>query len=195
METIPAHAKENLKGHARPTGNTSDWPLDEPRLEQFEKTVELRNSISSAASLYQALLVISAILLAITAPVVLYAMQDLKRGLSVSDDILAIGPLVGVTGGFTVLYYFVYRATVRSRRWAPMTMLIIFIFCALIVGTAMVFMAIYPKDSQAAALIGGFVLAVIDLAFIFLSARACLAIPKYLAQPAWCQELIVKAGL
>src|ERR1700677_2121085 len=26
---MPAHAVENLRGHAHPTGDTGDWPLDE----------------------------------------------------------------------------------------------------------------------------------------------------------------------
>lgn len=43
--------------------------------------------------------------------------------------------------------------------------------------------------------VGLIVVLIFDAAFAIVSWKALAAIPKYLAQPAWCQELIVKAGL
>src|SRR5438552_12872959 len=58
---MPPRAAATLLGHAFPTGDTADWPLDDARVEQFEKAFKLRKKVTAAAQLYRALLVLTAL--------------------------------------------------------------------------------------------------------------------------------------
>ncbi len=112
---MPQRAVENLKGHAQPIGDTSDWPLDEPHMQQFEEAIKLRKKISAAASLYRGLLLLSGISLGIFIPITIFSVGVLRGGQSMAMVPMAI--LSAVIGGFTVLYYFANRATRRSQAW------------------------------------------------------------------------------
>jgi len=195
---MPQRAVENLKGHAQPVGDTSDWPLDEPHMQQFEEAIKLRKKISAAASLYRGLLLLSGISLGIFIPITIFSV-----GVSRGAQSMAMVPMAivsAVIGGFTVLYYFANRATRRSQVWAPLTMFIIYVLTILlqILGTVMTASRAGAPGSPADAapqLVGGVVGIAFEIAFAVVSWRAFTAIRQYLTQPAWCQELIVKAGL
>ncbi len=195
---MPRCAVENLKGHAQPVGDTSDWPLDEPHMQQFEQAVKLRKKISAAAGLYRALLLLSGISLGIFIPLMIFSV-----GVSHGPQSMATVPLAifsAAIGGFTVLYYFANRATRRSQAWAPLTMFIIYVLTILVqilgaVATASKAGAPGSPSDAAPQLVGGVVGIAFEIAFAVVSWRAFTAIRQYLTQPAWCQELIVKAGL
>src|SRR5947209_4402413 len=58
---LPPRAAATLRGYARPTGDTGDWPLDDQHLAQFESAFKSRKRVSAAAQLYRALLLLSAV--------------------------------------------------------------------------------------------------------------------------------------
>jgi cation transport ATPase len=196
---IPPRAVQNLSGYARPRGDTGDWPLDDVRIRQFEETVKLRKKVAAAARLYRSLLFLSAISLAVFVPITLFAMLS-PRGMRQMNGLVSL-PATGLMLALGLLYFFAHRATLRSHRWAPITMFIVFIVSgAYQIASVALFAAapavgvggppIYVFQSTV-----GIVVLLFAGGFALVSWRAISAIPKYLAQPAWCQELIVKTGL
>jgi hypothetical protein len=189
---LPPRAVANLRGHARPTGDTGDWPLDDPRVNQFQQAVAIRKRVTAAANLYRALLFLSiiggVIVLAVGAFTYSGGGGRAARGAGIA--MLVVGAMMA---GFALLYYFAARATMRAQRWAPLTMFILFV-----VGIVFSFANLFVARGGATppeALIGVVVSFVLYGAFAIVSWRSFAAIRPYLAQPAWCQELIVKAGL
>ncbi|MGA2442429.1 MAG: DUF4339 domain-containing protein [Tepidisphaeraceae bacterium] len=195
---FPQRAVANLRGHATPRGDTGDWPLDDVRISHFEETVKLRKKVAAAASLYRSLLLLTAISFAVMLPVSLFAV--FSAGNSARAMSVGILPITGVMLGFCFLYYFANRATRKSQRWAPLTMFIIFLASGVlqvvsILGLSAAPVATGPGPGLPAPFVGLIIVLVFVAAFAYVSWRAFAAIPQYLAQPAWCQELIVKAGL
>lgn len=187
---MPTRAALTLRGHAAPCGDTGDWPLDDTRVGYFEETVRLRKRISSAASLYKSLMALIAIGLAVVLPVMIFSVAS---GGGRRNPFLVTTPIVGVMVGFGVLYYFAYRATRKSQRWAPLTMFIIFILSGIF---QIVTTAITASVSNTSAPIPMLIVVLLfSFGFAVISWRAVAAIPAYLAQPAWCQELVVKSGI
>ena len=196
---IPPRTAATLRGHAAPAGDTGDWPLDDARIHYFEEAVKLRRKITAAASLYKSLLALTAISLAVTLPMAIFA--AVSSGNPATRMGIATLPINSVLIGFCLLYFFAFRATRNSRRWAPLTM-----FCIFIASGAIQFFSVaiasagqgsmgFFGPNMAGPMIALFVSVIFLAAFASVSWRAVAAIPKYLAQPAWCQELIVKAGL
>ena len=81
----------------------------------------------------------------------------------------------------------------RAHRWAPMTMMIVFLLG--VVLNLVSLLGALAGRAEPGALVGGLVGTALAGLFAFISMQSLLAIPNYLAQPAWCQELIVKAGM
>jgi hypothetical protein len=187
---LPTRATEALKGHARPTGDTGDWPLDDARVAQFQEAVRARKRVTAGANLYRALL-----LLTIIADVILVVGALVSLGGGRTAQQAAIGMLVGaaVVTAFAALYFVTARATTRSQRWAPLTMFIIFLAAAGLNLLSLALTAATARDL--APVLGALFSALLTAAFAVVSWRSFAAIPPYLAQPAWCQELIVKANL
>lgn len=184
---LPPRAVANLRGHAPPAGDVGDWPLDDARMADFQEAVRLRKKVTAAAQLYRLLLLLGVIGATFS---IISTMAMVGSPRSRTQFIMIAPALVMVALCF--LYYFTYRATMRSHRWAPLTMFILFV-----IGTAVNILALATGGGPNAAL--NIVLAVII--FIFGGLFALMSwisfanIPSYLAQPAWCQELIVRAGL
>jgi hypothetical protein len=191
---FPARAVANLRGHATPRGDTGDWPLDDARILYFEETVKLRKKVASAASLYRSLLLLTVIGSAIILPISLFSFFSTRRSGPMVGIVMV--PFTGIILGFCLLYYFANRATRKSQRWAPLTMFIIFTAtCVMQFVTFALTMAGPGMNAAPAAGIGPIIGLLFSAGFAYVSWGAFVAIPKYLAQPAWCQELIVKAGL
>jgi 1,4-dihydroxy-2-naphthoate octaprenyltransferase len=192
---MPPRAAAVLAGHAIPLGDTANWPLDDTQIIDFEKTLKLRKRISAAANLYKVLCALTTI--AFVVMLIVYLVSGLvtrnrRSAVFLPDNLTGIG----VTIAFGLLYFFAYQATRKSKRWAPITMLVVFIVCGLIQVVSMVFTSSFaaPGSGVAFAAPTIFLLAFVA-AFAYVSGRAMVAIPQYLNQPAWCQELVVKAGL
>jgi len=187
---MPERASATLRMHTRPIGNVTDWPLDETRVEAFRQAVRIRRSVTAAAHLYRALLVLS--LVGVCLFVLGMATSRVSSGLAVGLTIAVAIMLV-----FCALYWFAARATMRAQRWAPLTMGIIFSILALLQLAGGMFTISTRSSSEVDSnqMLGSAVSFVLLGAFAAVSWRSFAAIPKYLAQPAWCQELIVRAGL
>jgi GYF domain 2 len=186
--TLPPRAQTALRGHASPTGDIGDWPLDDLRVGQFERAVALRRKVTAAASLYRLLMFLSGISGGILLIVALVQLAGPPRARSE-----ALGFLIFtiVSLGFTTLYFFVWRGTMRSQRWAPLTMFVLFLLGFLV--NLIVTFGMMAQASPGA--IGAVFGLIIYGAFAAVSWRSFAAIPIYLAQPAWCQEMLVKAKL
>jgi hypothetical protein len=191
--SMPPRAAATLAKHARPRGDVGDWPLDDARVAQFDEALKLRKKIDSAASLFRGLLLLTAIAAVI---IVIAAMVTVSqaRGPAAVGMSFGFGIAAVVTIGFTILYYFAWKATARSQGWAPLTMGIIFILSGLMQVFSIVMQSMAISGAAGPAAVGGIIGMLIVGAFAYVAFNAYIAIPKYLLQPAWCQELLSKTG-
>jgi hypothetical protein len=194
---MPSRAVKNLMGHARPRGDASTWPLDDEMIGQFQDALKIRKKVTNAAQLYHLLLFVATISAAVFILVTIFTFLIPGRGRH--SPPLAILPASFFTIAFSVLYFFVERATRRSHRWAPLTMFIVFT-ASLVVQICTVGFSIMLQSSARPGTVVGMTVSFLILVlfsggFALVSWGAFAAIPKYLQKPAWCQELIVKAGL
>lgn len=190
---MPPRAVQNLAGHARPRGDAFNWPLDDVMITEFQETLKLRKKVTAAAQIYRLLLLLTAIGVAVMIPVGLFSISTTRQRGVVS---LGMGIIVLFMVGFGVLYYLADRATRRSQRWAPLTMFIVFIASTLLqIFSAAVQASTQTSTAAAPLVVTAIIMALFAAAFCYASWIAFVTIPKYLRQPAWCQELIVKAGI
>ncbi|HEX4056350.1 MAG TPA: DUF4339 domain-containing protein [Tepidisphaeraceae bacterium] len=189
---IPERVLVNLRGHGRPRGDISDWPLDDLRLNQFDGAIKLRRKITAAASLYRLLLLMTTLFFIIVSIVAGSALLEQNRQKTARGAI----PVIIVMLGICVLYYFTERDTRRSKQWAPLTMFILFFISGML---QIISMGLVARTQNMSSSVGPgvtlLVMLIFNVAFAVLSIRAFMTIPRYLAQPTWCQELIAKAGL
>ena len=191
---MPPRALAALQGHARPEGEMFDWPLDDAHVAQWDRTVQLRKKVSAAAQLYRALLFLSAIGAAVLVMVWVYYVL-LSGSARMRTEMMPMIIPAAIAIGFSALYYAAWRGTTRSRRWAPLTMFIVFLIAAVMQIGGVFLTPMNRVGDQISAVIGVIFVIVIFGAFVVVSWRAYATIPLYLMQPAWCQELIVKAQL
>jgi hypothetical protein len=193
---MPARAVANLRRHAMPTGDTGDWPLDDARVAVFRETMKLRKKVVAAAQLYKSLFALSLIggLFFLIIAVGLGTGRTFGGG--TGGGVLAMGLAIpgAMIAGFAVLYAFAWRATARSRRWAPITMFVVF---TLSIGLNVLTLVVTPATGSgvAGAMVVSVIVIVLMALFAAVSWGAVSAIPRYLAKPAWCQELIAASEL
>jgi hypothetical protein len=192
---MPGRAAATLRRHAPPTGDVGDWPLDDARVAVFRDTMKLRKKVMSAAQLYKglfALTLIAAVVLALA--LAAGGSRGAGRG-GGSIGILALG--IGISlaflAGIAVLYAVAWRATLRSQRWAPITLFVLFMVGAATNVLGMAGAAAGRGDPGA--MVGNVIGIVLAGLFAAVSWGAIAAIPRYRAQPAWCQELIAASDL
>src|SRR4051812_18147870 len=125
---MPARAVDHLRDHATPTGDTGDWPLDDPRVAVFLESIKLRRKVNGAAQLYKGLFALAVIAIVIFGLIGMGLMLGGPRSRS-GISAFTVVPVM-IIAGLTVLYFFAWRATVRSKRWAPATMLGLFLLLA-----------------------------------------------------------------
>jgi hypothetical protein len=190
--TLPPRAAATLSKHAKPRGDVGDWPLDDAQVAQFDAALKLRKRIDGAASLFRLLFLIIAIA-DVAGIFVALAMVSNPRGPAGAMIGIFVGGLF--YAGLTALYYFAWKGTVRSQAWAPLTMGILFSLGALFyVGMIALAQSNSRGGDATAILIGGSFGVLLVGAFAYVSFRAYAAIPQYLRQPAWCQELLSKTS-
>jgi hypothetical protein len=188
-DSLPPRAAATLRGFAPPTGDVAEWPLDDMRVAQYREAYKLRQAVLSSANLYKlgfALTLLSAVVELIA------AMVDFGSGRR-SQQQQAVGLLVALVFaiGFCVLYGIAWKATIKCRRWAPITMTVLLSISVAVMLVGFVAGAAAASSRDAAPAFFGLVIVLaIGGAFIYVSSKAISAIPKYLAMPAWCQELL-----
>lgn len=192
---MPPRAAATLAKHSTPRGDVGDWPLDDARVAQFEQALKLRKKIDSAASLFRLLLLLTAIG---TLFVIIGVVMSLSasRGSFPRAEIIILITTGAVCIGQIILYYFAWKGTVRSRSWAPLTMGILFILAALGNAAQIAMLGMVALVGNANPLLYANLFAIfLAAAFAYVAFKAFFAIPKYLRQPAWCQELLSKTSV
>ena len=162
---------------------------------QFENAVKLRKRVNGAAQLYRALLLLSVIGAVIFGIIALVTFASSASSSRTRAELIPMVSLFVFSAAVSVLYYFAWRATARSQRWAPLTMLILFLIGVAINLLSMGVAVAAGGSNAPVALAGGVLGMILPAVFAVVSWKAYAAIPTYLKQPAWCQELIVKANL
>jgi hypothetical protein len=192
--SMPPRAAQTLRMHARPRGDTGDWPLDDARVAQFDQAWKLRKRIDGAASLFRLLFLLIAIADVVGLIGGAVALSN-ARGPSAMASLFFLLGAGSVYVGLTVLHYFAWKGTVRSQAWAPLTMGILFSLGAAGYVALMFFvgMASGPRDTTAVYAGFGFAVLIVG-ALAYVSFRGFAAIGPYLRQPAWCQELLSKTS-
>ena len=193
---LPARAAAALRGHVPPQGDVGTWPVNDLQMVQWDQALKIRRKINGAAQLYRALLFLNIIGGVIIGMVGVFSlMATSARTRSEAWPMLIV---FGVIAGIGALYFFAWRATYRSQRWAPLTMFIIFM-CGVALNLVAIAAGLMDSGGRSpdttAAILGGFLGMILPVIFAVVSWRAFAAIPDYLMQPAWCQELIVRAKL
>jgi hypothetical protein len=188
---MPQRAATTLRGHATPTGDIGDWPINDAHYELLRRAAKLRKKITGAAQLYRALMALTAI------ATVIIGIAMLVGGLSGPASarmMMGIGGgiAMAVLVGITFLYYFASRATTRSQRWGPLTMFILFV---LSVGLNFVSIVISASGRHPEDAVGPILGAILPAMFAVVSWRAFSSIPSYRSFPAWCQELLATLKL
>jgi cation transport ATPase len=187
---LPPRAADALRGHANPVGDVSDWPLDDARVMDFRQAFKLRQAVMQSANLAKLLMALNAIGAAI---LLVFALFTLSEGRHNSGGV-AVALMVAdlFVTAFAVLYGLAWKATLKSQRWAPVT-----VTTLLSIGTAFSIISTMigsansnRSDTQFTAVIVVVISLVIGGAFIAVAAKGITAIPKYLQTPAWCQELL-----
>ena len=192
---MPPRAAPHLDGHAGPTGDVGDWPLDDTRVATFVETMKLRRKVTGAAQLYRTLFLVGLIFTALLLLLVPFMMMAVPRGRSTDTLQMTVG--AAFTVGQTIFCFFAWRATLKTRRWAPLTMGIIFLASIgwVVVSLLVASSASNQPGEAVGMLLGGVLLCIFPAIFAVTSFRAFSTIPRYLAQPAWCQEIIAASKL
>jgi hypothetical protein len=184
-------AQQQLFRHAAPTGDVQTWPLDDVLFEQFQTAMKLRRPILGAAQLYRFLLVTCAILTVMCSGLVALNYYNKGQGWERLANRSLMGAFVSALAAGACWALWTY--TRRSYRWPSA---VFGLFWALITSFSVVGMVYAIAGSiDPYTLLASCPTIIIGVTFTSVGFRAATAAPKYLAQPAWCQEAIVAAGL
>jgi len=189
---LRAQTAELLKTYGSLRGSREQWPLDEGMLAQLKEAEKFRKKIRTAASLYHLLLFLGIIATVLLLLVGLLATASGARGAAAGLLAMVFAGLI--CGAVSVLYFFCQRYTLRCQRWAPLTMMIVFLLgVALNLASMVLAASSSPQGAMAAvpALLG----MILPAAFAWVSFQAFTAIPKFLSQPVWAVEALVHSGL
>jgi hypothetical protein len=196
-EGLGARVARTLRGFPPPTGMQGEWPLSEMHLAQLKEAEKQRKAIRSCAGLFAFLGFLYALVAIFSGIGGFFAVSF---GPSSRGTTWASGFIMGFAGVMTalaILAFFAKAATLRCRIWAPITFIALFSI-GLIFN--LVSLAITPASGPARNTgventVGVIVMLMIGGAFIFVCAKALVAIPKFLAAPVWAQEALVNAKL
>ncbi len=189
---IPPRAATVLRGFAAATGDRGDWPLSDQHLVDLQRAEAARKKIRAAAGLYRGLFALTVIAAVIFLMVGVLAMA--ASGSARSAGMLTGGTLFALLTAISVLYWFASNSTRKCRRWAPLTMFILFILSTALQLFSLVAISMNSRNGGVEA-IGPILGMILPAAFAVYSWQAFAAIPKFLASPMWCQEALVNAKL
>jgi hypothetical protein len=175
-------------GSSPPERRKGGSPLNDTEQDELRETEAFRRRIRHAAILFRiqflANLVVSIIML------LMMLLTFSTREFSVPAGFVTII----IQFGSVFLLYMAYKATWDCRRWAPITMFVLnILFAALLVLAA--FAASRDPRSDGLVLMGVIAPAIVPVVLAIICYRAWDAIPKFLAQPAWCQNTLLYCGL
>ncbi len=190
---LPARTANTLKGYAPATGDCGDWPLSDQHMVHLKAAGAIRKKIRNCALLYKSLFALSLIGVVCIGISLLITLASGPRG-GGARSMAIFGTIVAFLLGFTLLYYFCWRATMKCQRWAPLTMFIIFML-GIAFNLLGIVVASMSTRAGAEEMIGPIVGIILPAIFSVTSWRAYSAIPQFLSQPMWSQEVLVDVGL
>ncbi len=185
---LPPRPAATLVKHAEPRGDAADWPLDDERLTQFEIASEFRRPITGAAALYRMLTVLTAICSVAMLVVSICLWTLVARANNPAPGYLLFA---GVLALFSAIFFFAACYTTRSNAAAPMTMFVLFMVITLLNLLGIYGLLRLDPISAVLCAIGG----AFAIVFAIVSYRAYAAIPEFSRQPAWCQEMLIRARM
>ena len=175
-------------GSLPPERRKDGSPINDTELNKLKVAETFRRRIRHAAILFRIQFLIS---LVVSIIMLLFMVITISSG---ELDSLAGLVTIVIQFGSVFLLYMAYEATWDCRRWAPMTMFILnILFAALLVLAA--FVAKQDPRSDNLVLIGMITPAIVPVVLAIICYRAWDAIPKFLNQPAWCQDTLLYCGL
>ena len=165
-------------------------PINDTELDELKVTETFRRRIRHAAILFR---------IQFLANIIVSILMLLFMVITLSSSSGEFAPSAGLVAiviqfGSVFLLYMAYKATWDCRRWAPMTMFVLnILFAALLILAAFA----TNKDSRRdnLVLIGVITPAIVPVVLAVICYRAWDAIPKFLNQPAWCQNTLLYCGL
>lgn len=193
---IPARAAAILRQYPPPTGSCAEWPLADHQLADLRQTELLRRRIRHAAVATRFVFWLTAIG-AVINWVQFFILLGLgpRRGPPAEAVLLMLLVLLIATG-LPVLYFLAQAATVKCRRWGPLTVAILqTIGIAIIVVLMFVSLANVRADEVAVVVLVFPLLTLVPAIIAILNYLAFAAIPAYLNQPVWCQEALINSKL
>ena len=195
-ETLAESSAPATDGHPTSAGGSlpqeerkGGSPLNDVELDELKQTETFRRRIRHGAILFRIQFLIHLVLSII---MLLFIILAFSFGESAP-----LGELVTmvIQFGTAFLLYLAYKATWGCRRWAPMTMFILNILSAAFFLVLTVFVASQDSRRDNLVLIGMIAPAIVPVVFAIICYRAWDAIPKFLNQPAWCQNTLLYCGL
>ena len=186
---LPPRAADTLRGHGRPAGDVGDWPLDDGRMDQLGAAAKVRKRVTDAATLIRSLAALS--LIGAVGVVFLTVAAAVNPRPFRGTPMMGLLTSVAVQVGSTVLMFLAARATLRSQRWGAITALVLMLLGAA-GGVLSIVAGVLGGRTGTPLVVFGFV-EVIFFGLLSISPiRALAAIPEYLRQPAWCQEVLAR---
>ena len=198
-----ARAARIFDGQLHPTGRCDEWPLNQAHLNELRQTEQIRRRIRQGAIATRVAFVADVVIAVLLLFGIVLGVAA-TGGAGRSADVPAAVWIVFLAQiALAVLFFVAYKSTMQCRMWAPLTVAIIFtlnILCVLVALMAAAFANASPgpafRDSSGLVLLIGFLFWITPPALIAaLNYMAAAAIPKFLAQPAWCQEALLYCKL
>jgi hypothetical protein len=191
---MPARVAQTLKGFPPLRGPRLEWPLSDAHLTQLALAEKQRKALRGFNSLCQLLTLVYA-LVSIAFAVFLFAAGSGPR-LFRGEPTVILAAILGVSIAFTALFYLAGKAALKCRIWGPITVTALFGLSALwTLGSVVFGFGNAPAADSLGGVIGLAIVILFYAAFLTVSIRAILAIPRFLACPVWAQEALVNAKL
>jgi hypothetical protein len=175
-------------GSLPPERRKGGSPLNDTEQDELRETEAFRRRIRHAAILFRIQFLMNLVVSIIMLLIMIIAFS--------SGDPAPLEVIVTMVIQFGTIFllYMAYKATWDCRRWAPMTMFVLnILFAALLVLAA--FAASQDPRGDSLVLMGVIVPAIVPVVLAIICFRAWDAIPKFLDQPAWCQDTLLYCGL
>lgn len=175
-------------GSLAPQRRKDDLPINDTELDELRVTETFRRRIRHAAIWFRIQFLLNLVVSILTLLFIIFALF--------SGEFAALEGLMTIViqWGSVFLSYMVYKATWDCRRWVPMTMFVLYIlFAAFLIVAA--FVANQDPRRDTLILIGMITPAIVPVILATICYRAWDAIPKFLDQPAWCQNTLLHCGL
>jgi hypothetical protein len=170
------------------TADQSPSPLSEEQLNDLKATELLRRRIRHAAIWFRIQYLITLIFLILATAGMVISLATAGQNFR-PEGAAVVGTGLAFYAGIAFLFYYAHKSTMECQRWAPLTMMILNCLAALLIFLSG-FLADTQQRDQMVGVIAGLVGGLLPALIAYICYRAWDAIPKFLAQPQWCQNTL-----